>query len=158
MLIQWFSDNQVKTNISKCHLLVNKKDEVTIRIKDTEIKNRMKRCMKNWKITRKLKLMQNFNEHLNDTISKASRKVNALSRVMPYMNLSKKKKLVSSFFNSRFNYCPLIWMFHSRIINIKLIAYIRRACVYYTGTNRHLLKNYKNKIILLRYTLAICKY
>ena len=47
MLIQWFSDNQVKTNIGKCHLLVNKKDEVTIRIKDTEIKNRMKRCMKN---------------------------------------------------------------------------------------------------------------
>ena len=37
--------------------------------------------------------MQNFNEHLNDTISKASRKVNALSRVMPYMSLSKKKKL-----------------------------------------------------------------
>ena len=36
------------------------------------------------------------------------------------MNLSKKKKLVSSFFNSQFNYCPLIWMFHSRIINNKI--------------------------------------
>ena len=35
------------------------------------------------------------------------------------MNLSKKKKLVSSFFNSKLNYCPLIWMFHSRIINNK---------------------------------------
>ena len=43
--------------------------------------------------------MQNFNEHLNDTISKASRKVNALSRVLPYMSLSKKKKLASSIFN-----------------------------------------------------------
>ena len=52
----------------------------------------------------------NFNEHLKDIISKAS-----LSRVMPYMNLSKKKKLVSSFFNSQFNYCRLIWMFHSHI-------------------------------------------
>ena len=31
---------------------------------------------------------------------------------MPYMGLSKKKKLVSSFFNSQFNCCPLIWMFH----------------------------------------------
>ena len=38
MLFQWFSDNQMKANISKCHLLVNKKDEVTIRIGDTEIK------------------------------------------------------------------------------------------------------------------------
>ena len=26
MLFQWFSDNQMKANISKCHLLVNKKD------------------------------------------------------------------------------------------------------------------------------------
>ena len=39
MLLQWFSDNQMKVNISKCHLLVNKKDEVTIRIGDKEIKN-----------------------------------------------------------------------------------------------------------------------
>ena len=39
MLFQWFSDNQMKANISKCHLLVNKKDEVTIRIGNTEIKN-----------------------------------------------------------------------------------------------------------------------
>ena len=37
----------------------------------------------------------NFNENLKDIISKASRKVSVLSRVMPYMNLSKKKKLVS---------------------------------------------------------------
>ena len=37
---------------------------------------------------------------------------------MPCMSLSKKKKLVSSFFNSQFNYCPLVWMFHSRIIKL----------------------------------------
>ena len=39
ILFQWFSDNQIKANISKCHLLVNKKDDVTIRIGDTEIKS-----------------------------------------------------------------------------------------------------------------------
>ena len=33
----------------------------------------------------------NFNEHLNDIISKTSCKVNALSTVMPYISLSKKK-------------------------------------------------------------------
>ena len=52
--------------------------------------------------------------------SEASRKVNVLSRVMPYMNLPKKKKLVNSFFNSQFNYCPLIWMFHSVIKSNKI--------------------------------------
>ena len=39
ILLQWFSDNQMKASVSKCHLLVNKKDEVTLRIGDTEIKN-----------------------------------------------------------------------------------------------------------------------
>ena len=88
----------MKTNVSKCHLLVNKKREITIKIGDTEIKN-------------------SKYEYLNDIISKASPKVNTLSRLMPYMNLSRKRKQVSSFFNSQFNYCPLIWMFDGRIIN-----------------------------------------
>ena len=42
--------------------------------------------------------------------------------------LSKKKKLVSSFFNSRFNYFPLIWMFRSRIINNK-INHLHERCL-----------------------------
>ena len=69
-----------------------------------------------------------FNEHLNDIISKANRKVNALSRVVPYMTLSKKKILMNSFFNSQFSYCPLIWMSHSRIINNK-INRLRERCM-----------------------------
>ena len=36
------------------------------------------------------------------------------------MSLSKKKILMNSFFNSQFSYCPLIWMFHSRIMNNKI--------------------------------------
>ena len=27
---------------------------------------------------------------------------------------------MNSFFNSQFNYCPLVWMFHSRSINNKI--------------------------------------
>ena len=37
-----------------------------------------------------------------------------------YISLSQKKKLVSSFFNPQFNFCPLIWMFHNRIIRNKI--------------------------------------
>ena len=103
MLFQWFSDNQMKANISKCHLLVNKKDDATVRIGDTEIKNSEYEKLLGIKVDTKL----NSNEHLNDMISKVNRKVNALSRVMLYMSLSKKKKLLSSFFNSQFNYCSL---------------------------------------------------
>ena len=104
MLFQWFSDNQMKANISKFYLFVNKKNEVTIRLGDTEIKNSEYQKLLGIKVDRKL----NFNEHLNDITSKASCEVNALSRLMPYINSSKKQKLVSSFFDSQFNYCPLI--------------------------------------------------
>ena len=36
------------------------------------------------------------------------------------MSLCKKKILMNLFFNSQFSYCPLIWMFHSRIMNNKI--------------------------------------
>ena len=97
VLFQWFSDNQMKANIIKCRLPVSKKDEVAIRIGDTEIKNSEYEKLLGIKVDTNL----NFNEHLNYTISKASRKVNALLTVMPYMSLSKKKKIARVyFFNS----------------------------------------------------------
>ena len=65
MLFQWFPDNQIKANISKCHFLVNKKDEVTIRIGDTKIKNTKYEKLLRIKVDTKL----NFDEHLNDIIS-----------------------------------------------------------------------------------------
>ena len=62
----------------------------------------------------------NFNEHLDGIINNASGKINALSRATPFMNISKRRILVNSFFNSQFNYCPLVWMFHSRSISNKI--------------------------------------
>ena len=38
MFFKWFSDNQMKANISRCHLLVNKKDEVVIYLGESELK------------------------------------------------------------------------------------------------------------------------
>ena len=38
MFFKWLSDNQMKANISKCHLLVNTKDEVVIYLGDSELK------------------------------------------------------------------------------------------------------------------------
>ena len=115
MLFKWFSDNQMKANISKCHLPVNEKGEVVTHLEETEIKNGVYEKLLGIKVDTKLKF-----EHLNGGISKASRKVNALTRVLPYMSLSKKKILMNSFFNSQFSYCPLICMFHSRIMNNKI--------------------------------------
>ena len=68
----------MQANISKCHPLVNKKDEVNIRIGYTEIGNSEFEKLLGVEVDAKL----NVNEHLN-IISKARRKANALSRVTP---------------------------------------------------------------------------
>ena len=45
----------------------------------------------------------NFKEHLEGIIKKASRKANVLSRITPYMNLTKRKLLINWLFTSQFN-------------------------------------------------------
>ena len=45
---------------------------------------------------------------------KAGQKLNALSRLTPYMDLWKRRILLNAFFISQFSCCPLVWMFHSR--------------------------------------------
>ena len=77
----------MEANISNCYLLVNKKDKVIIRIGDTEIKNSEHEKLLGIKVDTIL----NFDENLNNIISKASHIFNALSRVMPYMHLCEKK-------------------------------------------------------------------
>ena len=135
MLLRGLSDNQIKANISKFHLLVNKKHGVIINVGETEIKKNEYEKLLGIKVDTKL----NFNGHLNDTISIASHKVNALSRVVLYICLSQEKILMESFFNSQFSYCPL-WMFCSRIMNNK-INRLHERCMR-LGIRRHPLSSY----------------
>ena len=62
-----------------------------------------------------------FKDHLEGIIKKASRKVDVLSRINPYMNLTKRKLLMNSFFTPQFNYCLLDWMCHNGTINNRLV-------------------------------------
>ena len=62
----------------------------------------------------------NFKEYLDGLIKKASRKINALSRIAPYMDIGKRRLLMNSFFASQFNYCPLVWMCHHHSVNNKI--------------------------------------
>ena len=57
--------------------------------------------------------------NLKFIIDSAIRKTNALSRIAPYMNESKKCIVMNSFFWSHSSYCPLVLMFHSRNISNK---------------------------------------
>ena len=61
-----------------------------------------------------------FIEHLDGIIKKYRRKINAISRTTSFMNISKRRILMNSFFNLDFNYCPLVWLFYSRSIDSKI--------------------------------------
>ena len=66
-----------------------------------------------------------FDNHVNSPFKKASEKLRALARVSPYMSFEKKKLIMNSFFNGRFNCCPLtIQLFRIQILLKNLIVYL----------------------------------
>ena len=104
-----------------------------------------------------------FDKHIENICQKANRKLNALARVTNYMELPKKCILMNAFFKAHFNYCPIVWMFHSRSLNNKInrlherslrIIYDRRS-----GFEELLVKNNSVSVHLNNiHTLAIKKY
>ena len=115
-LFNWFSDNMMKVDKDKCHLIVSSNEHVSMKLDNIEIENSNCERLLGVKIDSKL----NFKEHLDGIIKKASRKINALSCIAPYMNIGKQRLLMNSFFASQFNYCPLVWMCHHRSVNNKI--------------------------------------
>ena len=93
-LFKWLLDNRMKATCHKFHL----------KIGSINIKNSTFEKLLGVKVDNKL----NFDEHLDGIIKKASRKVSALSRIFPFMNLTKRRFLMNSLFTSQFSYCPLI--------------------------------------------------
>ena len=109
-LFYWFANNQMKANPDKRHLLTSSSNKVSICVDNYNIKSSKCEKLLGIKIDNKL----NFNTHVDEICKKAGQKLNALSRVTPYMDLSKRRILLNAFFISQFSYCPLVWMFHSR--------------------------------------------
>ena len=91
-------------------------DNVHVNIGAAQIEN--SKCQKLLGINIDSKLT--FKDHINRICKKASSKLNALVRISYYMDPLKRRLLVNTFFTSQFNYCPLIWMFHSRKLNNKI--------------------------------------
>ena len=110
-LFKWFNDSLMKSSLEKYHLLVSTNDNVAIRIGSFQIENSNREKLLGIQFGNNLSF-----DNLSEICKKASRKLFALSRVTAYMNLPKRKILMNVFFNSQFNYCSLIWMYHSRII------------------------------------------
>ena len=103
-LLKWFRDNLMKSNADKCHLLVSTNNTVTIRAENFDIKNSDCEKLLGVKFDHKL----TFNSQISDLLKKASKKVHALAKVTPYVNISKKRIIMNALLKSQFSYCPLV--------------------------------------------------
>jgi len=115
-LFDWFKNNLFKSNADKCHVLISTNDNVDVNVSGFNITNSECEKLLGVKFDRNL----NFDSHISDICKKASNKISALARVTPFMSIDKKKLLMNAFFTSQFNYCPLVWMCHSRKNNRKI--------------------------------------
>ena len=115
-LFTWFAQIEMKANLNKCHLLLSITDAFNFEISETVIHNSNSKKLLGVTFDNKLK----FAKHIITICQRANRKLNALARLTPYLKLGKRRMRMNAFFISQFNYCPVIWMCHSRPLNNKI--------------------------------------
>ena len=93
----------------------------------------------------------------DESLFKVSKKINPLSRISSFILLEKCRTLMKAFIESQFNYCPLIWMLHSRALNNKINRIHERALRTYILIIIHLSKNSLIKMAPLRFIKEMTK-
>ena len=111
----------MKLNTDKCNLLLNTQDQTFLKIGNFNIKNSFSKKLLGITFDCKLK----FSNHIEDICKKATRRLSGivqivLSRIVPYINISRRKILMNACFRSQVNYCTLIWMCYNRSLNRKM--------------------------------------
>ena len=128
-VLNWFRFNEMMPNQGKCHLMVADIDhkyyesKSFIYLEDAFLESEDIVKLLGIYIDKKL----NFEHHINYILKKANNKLHALMRVSKYLRMEKLRLLLKSFIESQFNYCPLIWMCHSRALNNKINKLHERA-------------------------------
>ena len=66
-------------------------------------------------------------EHVTRLCNKASQKLHALARVSSYITTGQRRKIMTAYINFQFEYCPLVWVYHSRTLNKRINKIHERA-------------------------------
>ena len=128
-VLNWFRFNEMKPNQDKCHLIVadinhkNYDSRSFVYLEDAFLESEDIVKLLGILIDKEL----TFEDHIKWLLKKANQKLLALMRVSKYMTQEKLRILLKSFIESQFNYCPLIWMCHSRELNVRINKLHERA-------------------------------
>ena len=124
--------NQMKANPDKGHFICSSNEELNIVMEDQTISNSNYEKLLGVLLDSKL----TFKPHIDSICRKAGLKLNAISRIIPYMHFSKRRLLVNAFLSSQFNYYPLIWMCHIRMLNNR-ISRLHERCLQIIHNGKH---------------------
>ena len=113
----------MKVNPGKCHILLSTKNPTDVHLEGTCITSSS--CKKLLGITKDSDLK--FDQNISDLCNKGSKNINALCRIRSSMYLEKRRIVIETFVESSLNYCPLIQMFDSRILNNKIYRLCERV-------------------------------
>ena len=123
VLFEWFSNNFLKANADKCHLILSTDEPFSINIDNEVIKNSNNKKLLGINLNNRL----GFDTHVANICNRVSKKLHALARISQYMSIHKRRMTMKAFIASEFGYCPLVWMFHSRKLNSRVNKLHERA-------------------------------
>ena len=123
MFFEWFSNNFLKANADKCHLILSTDEPFSINIDNEVIKNSNNKKLLGINLNNRL----GFDTHVANICNRVSTKLHALARISQCMNIHKQRMTVKAFTASEFGYCSLVWMFHSRKLNSRVNKLHERA-------------------------------
>ena len=122
-IFRWFHNNNLISNAEKSHLIASPKGNLEIQVSSYSIRNEGIAKLLGIHINNNL----NFDYRVNQLCKKASKELHTLARIAKYMDINKQGMLMKAFVSSQFFYCPLIWMFHSRKMELRINSIYKRA-------------------------------
>ena len=116
--IEWFESNYMKINEAKSHFLIsgNKHEHLFLNVGPYKIWESSVVKILGVKVDASLE----FDIYGESIVKEAGKKLTILGRMSNILSFPKMKLLVKSFFESKFSYCPLVWMLYNRSLNTKV--------------------------------------
>ena len=112
-MFKWFHENGMQASQDKCHFVSSVGITTILKLTDCSVENssfeKLLGVIIDWKL--------NFNQDVTNLCNKASKKIQALARNFRETSVAQGKILMNAYFLSQFEYCPLVWMNHTRILN-----------------------------------------
>ena len=115
----------MKENTDKFHLIMSTNN--TLELKGGDYLIETSTCDKYKLLDVKIDYKLKFDYHVANLYIKANNKLRALTRATPCVTIEKKTS-DKLFFNAQFNYCPLIWILHTRCNDSK-IKHLHERCL-----------------------------